>query len=84
MKPYCGANSDINTNLDSNSLESAIVGCLNVLGEDEVMKLLSKCDFAHNLFLEDDEENEEPESLIEDDNEDSLDPTYPEEVETSV
>ena len=48
------------------------------------MKLLSKCDFAHNLFLEDDEENEEPESLIEDDNEDSLDPTYPEEVETSV
>ena len=79
-----GANSDINTNLDSNSLESAIVGCLNVLGEDEVMKLLSKCDFADNLFLEDDGENEEPESLIEDDNEDSLDPTYPEEVETSV
>ena len=64
-----GANSDINTNLDSNSLQSAIVGCLNVLGEDEVMNLLSKCDFAHNLFIEDDEENEEAE-----DDEDMDDP----------
>ena len=50
----------------------------------ERIRILSKCDFADNLFLEDDGENEEPESLIEDDNEDSLDPTYPEEVETSV
>ena len=79
-----GSNSDANINLDTETLEGAIIGCLNVLGEDEVMKLLSKCDFADNLFLEDDGENEEPESLIEDDNEDSLDPTYPEEVETSV
>jgi len=79
-----GANSDVNPNLDSDTLEGAIVGCLNVLGEEVVLGLLSKCDFAHNLFLEGDEENEEPESLIEDDNEDSLDPTYPEEVETSV
>ncbi len=79
-----GTSGDTNSNLDSDSLESAIVGCLNVLGEEQVISILSKCDFADNLFLEDDGENEEPESLIEDDNEDSLDPTYPEEVETSV
>ena len=79
-----GTSGDTNSNLDSDALESAIVGCLNVLGEEQVISILSKCDFADNLFLEDDGENEDPESLIEDDNEDSLDPTYPEEVETSV
>ena len=41
-----GANSDININLDEETLESAIVGCLNVLGEEKVYDLLDKCDFA--------------------------------------
>ena len=32
-----GANSDVNPNLDSDTLEGAIIGCLNVLGEDVVL-----------------------------------------------
>ncbi len=40
-----GANSDIMTSLDEETLETAIVGCLNVIGEDKVYNLITKCDF---------------------------------------
>ena len=38
--------------MDKDTLETAIVGCLNVLGEEKVVQLLSKCDFADSLFEE--------------------------------
>ena len=79
-----GANSDVNPNLDSETLEGAIVGCLNVLGEDVVLGMLSKCDFADSLFTEEDLENIGTESVIESITEDSLDPTYPEDTTSSV
>ena len=53
-----GANSDINTNMDEETLESAIIGCLNVLGEEKVYALLAKCDFV-DLDEETEEEIEE-------------------------
>ena len=40
-----GANSDIMTSLDEETLETAIVGCLNVIGEDKVYSIITKCDF---------------------------------------
>ncbi len=40
-----GANSDITSNMDEETLESGIVQCLNILGEKKVNTLLSKCDF---------------------------------------
>ena len=40
-----GSNSDTSGNLDKETLESAIIGSLNVLGGEKVMKLLEKCDF---------------------------------------
>ena len=40
-----GNNSDIDTNLDENSLEDGIVQCLNILGADKVLNMLNKCDF---------------------------------------
>ena len=76
-----GANSDININLDEETLESAIVGCLNVLGEEKVYDLLDKCDFA---ILEDDEENGGPESVTEGPSLESLDLPLPEEADSSV
>ena len=76
-----GANSDVNINLDEETLESAIVGCLNVLGEEKVYALLDKCDFA---ILEDDEENGGPESVTEGGVEESLDLPQPEEATSSV
>ena len=76
-----GANSDINTNLDEETLESAIIGCLNVLGEDKVYNLLSKCDFS---VYEEEEENLEEESLTEEPSLESLDPTLLGEGDTSV
>jgi len=79
-----GANSDINTNLDSETLEGAIVGCLNVLGEDVVLGMLSKCDFADSLFSEEDLENIGAESLVESLTEGVVDPTYPEDTDSSV
>jgi len=79
-----GANSDINTNLDSETLEGAIIGCLNVLGEDVVLGMLAKCNFADSLFSEEDLENIETESLIESITEDSVDPTYPEDTTSTV
>ena len=47
-----GANSDTGLSMDKDTLETAIVGCLNVLGEEKVVQLLSKCDFADNIFDE--------------------------------
>ena len=47
-----GANSDVNSGLDKDTLETAIVGCLNTLGEEKVINLLEKCDFAGNIFEE--------------------------------
>ena len=41
-----GANSDATGSMDKETLETAIVGCLNVLGEEKVVQLLSKCDFS--------------------------------------
>ena len=76
-----GANSDINTNLDEETLEAAIIGCLNVLGEDKVYNLLSKCDFT---IFEEDEENEGSESGTEGSSLESLDPIQPEEADSSV
>ena len=40
-----GANSDTGRITDRESLETAIIGCLNVLGSDKVFNLISKCDF---------------------------------------
>ena len=73
-----GANSDININMDEETLETAIVGCLNVLGEEKVYDLLSKCDFTE------DEENREPESVTEGPSLESLDLPLPEEADSSV
>jgi hypothetical protein len=73
-----GANSDVNPNLDSETLEGAIVGCLNVLGEDVVIGMLAKCDFADSLFSEEDIEDLSTESLLESDIEGAVDPIYPE------
>ena len=51
-----GANSDTARFTDRDTLESAIVGYLNVLGEEKVLNLVSKCDFYNN----DGEDDEEP------------------------
>jgi len=73
-----GANSDININMDEETLETAIVGCLNVLGEEKVYDLLSKCDFTE------DEENGGPESVTEGPSLESLDLPLPEEADSPV
>ena len=54
-----GANSDTGLSMDKDTLETAIVGCLNVLGEEKVVQLLSKCDFADALFEENMEDEPE-------------------------
>jgi hypothetical protein len=79
-----GANSDVNPNLDSETLEGAIIGCLNVLGEDVVLGMLSKCDFADSLFSEEDIEDLSTENVIEDAIEGAVDPTYPEDTTSPV
>ena len=79
-----GANSDINTNLDSETLEGAIIGCLNVLGEEVVLGMLSKCDFADSLFSEEELENIPTESVIESVTGGAVDPTYLEGTDSSV
>ena len=79
-----GANSDVNPNLDSETLEGAIIGCLNVLGEDVVLGMLAKCDFADSLFSEEDLEDMSTESLLESVTEGVVDPTYPEDTTSSV
>ena len=56
-----GSNSDTGLSMDKDTLETAIVGCLNVLGEEKVVRLLSKCNFADALFEENDSDYaEEP------------------------
>ena len=56
-----GSNSDSGLSMDKDTLETAIVGCLNVLGEEKVVRLLSKCNFADALFEENDSDYaEEP------------------------
>ena len=54
-----GANSDATGLMDKETLETAIVGCLNVLGEEKVVQLLSKCDFSEGVLEEDGEEDAE-------------------------
>jgi len=54
-----GANSDVTGSMDKETLETAIVGCLNVLGEEKVVQLLSKCDFSEEILEEDGEEDAE-------------------------
>ena len=75
---------ETNINLDSETLEGAIIGCLNVLGEDVVLGMLSKCDFADSLFTEEELENIPTESVIESVTEGAVDPTYPEDADSSV
>ena len=57
-----GSNSDTGLSVDKDTLETAIIGCLNVLGEDKVVQLLSKCDFAVEIFEEDYSEDAEESS----------------------
>jgi hypothetical protein len=64
-----GSNSDVGLSMDKDTLETAIVGCLNVLGEEKVVQLLSKCDFADALFEENDSDYaEEPSESSEETN----------------
>tara|TARA_R100000808_G_scaffold11414_1_gene29309 strand:- start:151 stop:657 length:507 start_codon:yes stop_codon:yes gene_type:complete len=58
-----GSNSDTSGNLDKETLESAIIGSLNVLGGEKVMKLLEKCDFYDGE--EDDEDFERSDGTYE-------------------
>tara|TARA_R100000656_G_scaffold47048_1_gene38185 strand:- start:150 stop:680 length:531 start_codon:yes stop_codon:yes gene_type:complete len=76
-----GANSDLNISMDEESLENAIIGCLNVLGEEKVYDLLDKCDFT---IYEEEEENEGTESVTEQPSPDALDLPQPEEATSSV
>ena len=57
-----GTNNDKGLAVDKDTLETAIVGCLNVLGEDKVVQLLSKCNFAMEILEEDDQEDAEESS----------------------
>jgi hypothetical protein len=64
-----GSNSDAGLSMDKDTLETAIVGCLNVLGEEKVVRLLSKCNFADALFEENDSDYaEEPSEGSEEEN----------------
>ncbi len=57
-----GSNNDTGLSVDKDTLETAIIGCLNVLGEVKVEHLLSKCDFSLELPEEDDQEDAEESS----------------------
>ena len=74
-----GANSDSKISTDKDTLEVAIIGCLNVLGYEKVVALLEKCDFAHHFF-----ENLPPESDEEGASLESLDLPLPEEANSLV
>ena len=74
-----GANSDTKISTDKDTLEVAIIGCLNVLGYEKVVALLEKCDFAHHFF-----EDLPPESLTEGPSLESLDLPLPEGMDSSV
>jgi len=77
-----GANSDGKVPTDKDTLEVAIIGCLNVLGYEKVINLLEKCDFAHHFF--EDTPISPPESLTEGPSLESLDLPLPEEVDSPV
>ena len=77
-----GANSDGKLPTDKDTLEVAIIGCLNVLGYEKVINLLEKCDFAHHFF--EDTPISPPESLTEGPSLESLDLPLPEEVDSPV
>ena len=74
-----GANSDTKISTDKDTLEVAIIGCLNVLGYEKVVALLEKCDFAHHFF-----EDLPPESDEEGPSLESLDLPLPEGMNSSV
>ena len=74
-----GANSDGKLSMDKDTLEVAIIGCLNVLGYEKVVALLEKCDFAHHFF-----EDLPPESDEEGPSLESLGLPLPEEADSSV
>ena len=74
-----GANSDGKLSMDKDTLEVAIIGCLNVLGYQKVVALLEKCDFAHHFF-----EDLPPESDEEGPSLESLDLPLPEGIDSSV
>ena len=48
-----GTSGDITVNMDEENLETAIVSYLNILGEEQVLNLISKC----NFITEEDEED---------------------------
>ena len=50
-----GANSDITSHMDEETLESGIIQCLNILGEEKVYTLLGKCDFTEEYEEEEEE-----------------------------
>ena len=77
-----GANSDGKVPTDKDTLEVAIIGCLNVLGYEKVINLLEKCDFAHHFF--EDTPISPPESLTEGPSLESLDLPLPEGIDSSV
>lgn len=74
-----GANSDGKVAADKDTLEVAIIGCLNVLGYEKVISLLEKCDFAHHFF-----EDLPPESDEEGPSLGSVDLPLPEGIDSSV
>ena len=53
-----GTSGDVNFSMDEENLETAIVGYLNILGEEQVLNLISKCNFITKEDEEDDEEME--------------------------
>jgi len=66
-----GSSGDTGPSINKDTLETAIIGCLNVLGEEKVVHLLSKCNFANDLFGEDVTDDEE-ESVGDGEEEDSV------------
>ena len=74
-----GSSTDGKVSTDKDTLEVAIIGCLNVLGYEKVISLLEKCDFAHHFF-----EDLPPESDEEGPSLESLDLPLPEEPEYSI
>ena len=74
-----GSSTDGTIATDKDTLEVAIIGCLNVLGYEKVVALLEKCDFAHHFF-----EDLPPESDEEGLSLESLDPPLPEEADSLV
>ena len=49
-----GANSDKVVGLDEESLNDSIINCFNILGEEKILELFSKCN-----FIQEEEEEEE-------------------------